>query len=141
MLVETIMKYYDKKYDLNCAECIVKAVNEVYDLNIPKETLMTMSAFGGGMTIGSVCGAATGAVAALGIMFTNERGHKSPHVREMTSNFLIKFNNKMDALDCITLKSNYYEAETRCSKIMRASAEVLEEIIEEYKNIYPINRI
>ena len=141
MLVETIMKYYDKKYDLNCAECIVKAVNEVYDLNISKETLMTMSAFGCGMTIGSVCGAATGAVAALGIMFTNERGHKSPHVREMTSNFLNKFNYKMDALDCITLKSNYYEAETRCSKIMRASAEVLEEIIEEYKNIYPINRI
>ena len=24
MLVETTMKYYDKKYDLNCAECILE---------------------------------------------------------------------------------------------------------------------
>ena len=40
MLVETTMKYYDKKYDLNCAECMLVAVNEVYDLNISKQTLM-----------------------------------------------------------------------------------------------------
>lgn len=43
MLLETIMKYYDKKYDLNCAECILVAANEEYDLNISKQTLMTMA--------------------------------------------------------------------------------------------------
>ena len=140
MLIETTMKYYDKKYDLNCAECILLATNEVYDLNLSKQTLMTMASFGGGMTIGSVCGAATGAIAALGIMFTTERGHQSPHVREMTSKFLNEFNCRMNTLDCITLKEKYYENETRCSKMMRVSAEVLENIIEEYKNIYSINR-
>ena len=104
MLLETTMKYYDNKYDLNCAECILVAVNEEYDLNISKQTLMTMSSFGGGMAIGSTCGAATGAIAALGIMFTNERGHNSPHVREMTGRFLSEFNRRMGTLDCIPLK-------------------------------------
>ena len=51
MLVETTMKYYDKKYDLNCADCMLVAVNEVYDLNISKQTLMTMASFGGVMAL------------------------------------------------------------------------------------------
>lgn len=96
MLVDLVNKYYDKKYDLNCAECMLVAANEEYDLNISKQTLMTMASFGGGMAIGSVCGAATGAISVLALMFTNDRGHKSPHVKEMTSKFLNEFNMKMN---------------------------------------------
>lgn len=140
MLLETTIKYYDKKYDLNCAECILVAANEEYDLNIYKQTLMTMASFGGGMAIGSTCGAATGAIATLGIMFTDERGHNSPHVREMTGKFLSEFNSRMETLDCIPLKEKYYDPEKRCLKMMKVSAEVLEEIINEYKQVYSINR-
>lgn len=140
MLLETTMKYYDKKYDLNCAECILVASNEEYDLNISKQTLMTMASFGGGMAIGSTCGAATGAIATLGIMFTDEKGHNSPHVREMTGKFLSEFNSRMETLDCIPLKEKYYDPEKRCLKMMKVSAEVLEEIINEYKQVYSINR-
>ena len=104
MLLETTMKYYDKKYDLNCAECILVAANEEYDLNISKQTLMTMASFGGGMAIGSTCGAATGSIATLGIMFTDDRGHNSPHVREMTGKFLSEFNK-----DLILLKKSEIE--------------------------------
>ena len=140
MLVDLVNKYYDKKYDLNCAECMLVAANEEYDLNISKQTLMTMASFGGGMAIGSVCGAATGAISVLALMFTNDRGHKSPHVKEMTSKFLNEFNMKMNSLDCISLKENYYDLENRCSKMMMVSAELLQEILNEYSSIYSINR-
>ena len=140
MLVDLVMKYYDKEYDLNCAECMLVAANEEYDLNISKQTLMTMASFGGGMAIGSTCGAATGAIATLGIMFTDDRGHNSPHVREMTGKFLSEFNSRMETLDCIPLKEKYYDPEKRCLKMMKVSAEVLEEIINEYKQVYSINR-
>ena len=140
MLVDRVIKYYDKEYDLNCAECMLVAANEEYDLNISKQTLMTMASFGGGMAIGSTCGAATGAIATLGIMFTDDRGHNSPHVREMTGKFLSEFNSRMETLDCIPLKEKYYDPEKRCLKMMKVSAEVLEEIINEYKQVYSINR-
>ena len=58
----------------------------------------------------------------------------------MTGRFLSEFNRRMGTLDCIPLKDKYFEFETRCSKMMRVSAEVLEEIVEEYKTIYSINR-
>lgn len=141
MLIERVRKYYNKEYDLNCAECMLVAANEEYDLNMSKQTLMTMASFGGGMSIGSVCGAVTGAIAVIGVMFTNERGHQSPHVREMTARLIEEFNRRMEALDCITLKQNYYKEDgQRCILMMEVATEVLQELIEEYRQVYSINR-
>ena len=102
--------------------------------------VITIVPFRSGFTIGSTCGAATGAIAALGVMFTNERGHNSPHVREMTCKFLNEFNKRMGNLDCISLKDNYFEVETRCEKIMKVSSQILEELVQEYIELYNINR-
>ena len=74
-------------------------------------------------------------------MFTTERGHQSPHVREMTNILVNEFNRRMEALDCITLKENYYKQDgKRCILMMQVATEVLEEIIDKNKEIYNINR-
>ena len=139
MLVETMKKYYDKKYDLNCAECILTAANEEYDLELPKKAVKSMAAFGGGMGIGSVCGAITGGAAVIGIMFAEDRGHASPQVKEMNIEFINKFNNKMGYMDCISLKDKHYiNMEERCIKIMEAATEALEEVISNNTEKYPI---
>lgn len=141
MLVDLVMKYYDKEYDLNCAECMLVAANDEYDLNISNQTLRMMASFGGGMAIGSVCGAITGGAAVIGLMFTTERGHKSPHVKEMTSRYINEYNRRMGTLECIPLKNKYYEqGAPRCTIMMRMAAEVLQELVEEYRKIYMINR-
>lgn len=141
MLVDRVIKYYDKEYDLNCAECMLVAANEEYDLNISKQTLMAMASFGGGMTIGSICGAITGAIATLGIMFTTERGHQSPQVKVMTSKFMNEYYKRMGTLECLPLKERYYEKDLpRCTKMMITAAEVLDEIVKEYSQYYVINR-
>ena len=141
MLVDVVMKYYDKKYDLNCAECMLVAANEEYDLNISKQTMMTMSSFGGGMAVGSVCGAVTGGAAVIGLMFTTENGHKSPQVKEITSRFINEYNRRMESLECIPLREKYYEQEVpRCTIMMRTAGEILQDLIEEYKEVYIINR-
>lgn len=141
MLVETMKKYYDKKYDLNCAECILTAANEEYDLDLPKKAIKSMAAFGGGMGIGSVCGAITGAIAALGIMFAEDRGHASPQVKEMTVELISDFNKRLGSIDCIPLKEMHYEnPENRCIKMMEVAAVSLEEIINKNKDKYEIYR-
>lgn len=139
MLKETMKKFYDKKYDLNCAECMLMAANEEYDLKLQKETIKSMSAFGGGMGVGGVCGAVTGSIAALGIMFTEERGHKSPHVKIMTGDFINKFKNSLKEIDCIPLKETYFKnTDDRCIKMMEVAADTLEQVIIEGKKKYKI---
>lgn len=141
MLMETVLKYYDKKYDLNCAECMLVAANEEYDLNIPKVAMKSMAAFGGGMGIGSVCGAATGAISVLGMMFAEDRGHASPQVKEMTVLFMNEFNKKLKSLECAPLKEMHFKSdEERCLEMMKVAAVTLDRIIADNEKQYEVYR-
>ncbi|MBE6051226.1 MAG: hypothetical protein E7214_11435 [Clostridium sp.] len=133
MLVERIKKFYDVEYDLNCAETIIYAANEEYDLNLSKDALKTMAAFGGGMAIESVCGAATGAIAVIGIMFTEISGHKSPRVKELTQEFMSEFEKALGTLECDKLKEEYREDEVRCLRMVETAGKILEDIITREK--------
>ena len=70
MLKETVKKYRAEEYDLNCAESIVYAANEEYNLNLSQQTLKVMAGFGGGMSTGDVCGIVTGSIGIIGVMST-----------------------------------------------------------------------
>ena len=133
MLLEYVKKYYNEEYNLNCAETIMYAANDAYSLNLDKNTLRTMSAFGGGMCIGDTCGAITGALAVLGIIFTKQRSHESDKIKKLTVEFFNKFSVTLGMKNCIELKNEYFNNEERCSKMLYTSAEILEQLIKEYK--------
>ncbi|MGL4772360.1 MAG: C-GCAxxG-C-C family (seleno)protein [Clostridium sp.] len=134
MLVDRARELWDKKYDLNCAECILYAANEEYKLDLSKQTLKAVAGFGGGIAIEDVCGAALGAVSAIGIMFTNERGHESPIVRELTGEFMKKFNEKLGTHKCDELKAKYRKDDIhRCIHMIEVAAETLDEVVKAAK--------
>lgn len=136
MLVDRVRKYYDAEYDLNCAECIMVAANEEYDLNMSKDAIKASAVLGGGMGIGSVCGAATGALSVIGIMFTRERGHESPHVKGLTVEFLGEFQERMNSINCYTLIPMHRTEEERCLSIVETAAVVLDDIVLKYRERY-----
>ena len=52
----------------NCAECVLEAVLEHVETDLPKQTLKLATGFGGGVGLyGDSCGAITGAVMAVGV--------------------------------------------------------------------------
>lgn len=55
MLVNKIEEYYTE-HDLNCAETILNAANDVYKLGLDKNALKMASGFGGGMGIDKEAG-------------------------------------------------------------------------------------
>ncbi|MBW6410497.1 C-GCAxxG-C-C family (seleno)protein [Clostridium weizhouense] len=129
MLKEMARKYWNEKYDLNCAECLIYAANEEYNLKLSDETLKTMSAFGGGMGIGDVCGVISGSIAVIGIMFTEISGHKSPIVRELTREFINVFKEKLGSNNCIELRKEYRRSDDGCIVMVETAADVLENVI------------
>jgi C_GCAxxG_C_C family probable redox protein len=133
LLLEYVKKYYNKEFNFNCAETIMYAANHAYSLNLDKNTLRTMSAFGGGMSIGDTCGAITGALAVIGIIFTKQKSHESDTIKKLTIEFFNKFNGALGAKNCTELKGKYFNSEERCSKMLYASAEILEQLIKEYR--------
>ena len=132
MLVEKARKYYDKKYDLNCAETIIYAANEEYSLGLSKETLKALAGFGGGLCVEHICGAITGAIAVIGIMYTDEKSHQSPIVKELTQKFMNNFKDKLQEYNCDKLKEKYKkDEEFRCLYMVESSAEILQDLIDE----------
>ena len=130
MLCETAKKYYDKKYDFNCAETIMYAANEEYNLNLDKKTLKTMGGFGGGMAVEDVCGAMTGSIAIIGILFVKEKSHESDKIKNITREFIKSFDEKLGTKNCKTLKEKYRNDDARCFKMIETAAEILDEIIK-----------
>lgn len=95
MLKNIAEKYYSPEYDLNCAETLLYAANEAYNLNLPKDALKTMAGFGGGMVIEDVCGALTGAIAALGVLYVEDKAHESEILKTLVPDLIQKFEEKL----------------------------------------------
>ena len=134
MLIDKVNKYYDKAYDLNCAEAIIYAANEEYDMKLSKETLKTMAAFGGGMAIESVCGAITGSLAVLSLLYTKDRGHESNRVKNLSKEFFQEYHNTLETNNCAELKAKYKNEELRCSRMVNVAAEILDKIVAREKD-------
>lgn len=132
MLVEKAKDYY-LNHELNCAESVLNAANDIFDLDIKKNGLRIMAAFGGGMGIESVCGAITGALAALSVMFCENKAHESPELKELCRGYFAEFEEKYHSNICSELKEKYRTEDEKCLKVIEMAAELLEKVIKEEK--------
>ncbi len=130
MLVEKAKDYY-LNHELNCAESLLNAANDIYDLDIEKNGLRIMAAFGGGMGIESVCGAITGALAALSVMFCENKAHESPELKELCRGYFAEFEEKYHSNICSQLKEKYRTEDEKCLKVIEIAAELLEKVVKE----------
>lgn len=129
MLIDKINKYYTKKYDFNCAEVLIYAASDEYNMNLKSETFKTMSSFGGGMGVESVCGAITGSLAVIGILFTKEKAHEGNRVKKLCEEFFQKFEAKLGNDNCAKLKAKYRKEDTSCRVMIETAARILDEIV------------
>ena len=117
--------------DYNCAERIVYGANRAYDLRLPEEAKHMMAGFGGGMGLGATCGTVSGAVAVISAHLVEDKAHATPGLKPATQSFLRAFEQKMGALDCPHLRSRDRTKEQGCDAVVRAAAELLDELVQE----------
>lgn len=134
MFVDYVKKYYDKSYDLNCAETIVYAANEAYNMKLSPAALKSAAGFGGGLGIEDVCGVLTGSLIVLGMLFTEKRAHESARMKTLAAEYTVRFQKSLGTMNCKQLKTDYRTDAERCSKILIDGAAILEEIIVRENN-------
>ncbi|MCB2295370.1 C-GCAxxG-C-C family protein [Clostridium algoriphilum] len=130
MLMNNINKYYTKEYDYSCAEVLIYAASDEYNMHLTSETFKAMSSFGGGMAIESVCGAITASLAVIGILFTKERAHEGDRVKKLCTELFQKFDAKLGANNCAMLKAKYKTEDIGCRVMIETAAEILDEIVK-----------
>ena len=111
------------KEGYNCAESIVKAINEEKETNIP---VSIASPFGSGMTVGSTCGAVTGALMALGSIIGRQTSKESNETRKITKEVINKVKEKYGTFECSELKKKGIS----CDEIIEYAYDILREYIK-----------
>jgi C_GCAxxG_C_C family probable redox protein len=131
---EIVKKYIDNPHcDFNCAEKIIHAANEKYNLKLSEKALMMMAPFGGGMKIQSVCGLASAALAVIGIFFTHQSEKKSPILKQVQLDFLEEFEIRFGSVECRNLRDKHYNEELKaCDQLTIDIAKLLEDTIVKY---------
>ena len=76
MLKDIAKDYYAQGY--NCAESIVHAGNDYYQLGLHDHDMRMVAGFGAGIQCGDVCGALLGGVAIVSAKYIEKKAHDQP---------------------------------------------------------------
>ena len=112
----------------NCAQSVLGALGEYTGLD-EKMALSIASGFGGGVRCGEICGAASGAVMALGIVFPFADGDDAAaraKNNKLTIAFTKRFSEHFGFIRCFDLKRNGIS----CSDLIEYAAALAEEMIQ-----------
>lgn len=125
-----------RRHEMNCAETVLKVLGEKYNLNLTKEEMKLMSAFGGGVC-GDMCGALCGALAALGKYRVFDCAHKTNNFVDSCREFVAFFQEEMGFLTCTELYDKYATEEEGCLETVLRTLEIYERyrMIEEKKRM------
>ena len=133
MLKDHLAKYYfDGNY--NCAESVLRAANDYYELGLHDRDMILVGGYGAGIQTGNTCGAILGAVSVLSMKFIEKKAHESDNIKPVTTLFLEKCHARFEnTLLCAPIKEANFAEGVRCLKTVESACDLLEETIKEYK--------
>lgn len=130
MLKEKAEAYYLQGY--NCAECIIRAANDVYQLDLDEAALRMSAGFGAGMQVGDVCGALSGSICVISSRYVETKAHDCTALRPLCQKMVIAFQKRFSSRQCAKIKPMFFSKETRCLNTVSTAAQVLEEVLQEW---------
>ena len=128
MLRDYAEKHYRAHH--NCAESLLLAANDQYALGLSDRDIQLMKAFGGGMGVGGACGALTGALAALSLIYPTTASAVEGGIRADSAKLVREFEAALTSQDCDVLQPLYRTEENRCLETVLRGADVLEKHID-----------
>lgn len=132
MLKDIYAKYYFEG-NYNCAETLIRAANEYYELGLHDRDMIMMGAYGAGIQCGNTCGAVLSAAAVLSMKYVEAKAHESEEIRPVVMKLMRKFQAKYGSTLCKDIKPQSFMPEYRCRMTIEASCDILEETIAEFE--------
>ena len=124
---EAYKLFVEDKY--HCSQAVFAVFPKYVDKDL---ALKISSCFGGGMRNGEVCGAATGALMILGVVFgysdKDDIEHKNLS-NKMAKEFMDIFKNKFNSYLCRDIIGDRFT----CGMYVKFAVETVEEMIEKYR--------
>ncbi|MBQ9032454.1 MAG: C-GCAxxG-C-C family protein [Parasporobacterium sp.] len=122
--------YFDGNY--NCAEALLHAANEYYQLGLGEREMKLVSGYGAGIQTESVCGALLAAVSVLSLKYVETKAHESEEIKPLTQELIRRFEEELaHSILCERIRPVYFQPEKRCFRTVEAACDVLEAVIRD----------
>lgn len=132
MLKDLLGKYYFEG-NYNCAETILRAGNDYYNLGLYDRDMIMVAAYGAGIQTGSTCGAVLAGASILSMKYVEAKAHESEDIRPVVNKLIKSFNNEYSSILCKDIKPQSFKPEYRCLKTIETACDLLEKVIAEYE--------
>lgn len=132
MLKDVADKYYFAQ-NYNCAETILHAANEYYDLGLHERDMILVAGFGAGMQTGNTCGAILSAISILSMKYVEAKAHESADIHDVALMLTRKFQAKYGSTLCKDIKPQSFSPEVRCLNTVNTACDIIEEVLAEYQ--------
>lgn len=129
MEIEKIRKLYLEE-GYNCAEATLLAMAEEKGMDLNREEIKMLGAFGGGLGCGEACGALCASIAIIGRLMIDEKAHETEGLKKRCSEYVENFRNKMGSINCRDLKPVNTVEGQRCLKTVLKNYELLCEAVD-----------
>lgn len=123
--------YFEGNY--NCAETIIHAGNDYYNLGLHDNDMKMMGVFGAGIQTGNTCGAILAAASILSMKYVEAKAHESTDIKPVTQILMRKVREKYGSHLCKDIKAQSFKPEYRCKMTVYTICDILEETIAEYE--------
>ena len=121
--------YFDKNY--NCAETILRAGNDYYNLGLHDRDMILVGAYGAGIQTGNTCGAVLAGASILSMKYIEAKAHESEDIRSVVGKLMRAFNEQYGSTLCKDIKPQSFKPEYRCLKTIEVACDIIEKVIEE----------
>ncbi len=138
MLKDNYKKYYFEG-NYNCAEAIIRAGNDYYDLGLHDRDMILLGGFGAGIQTGNTCGAVLAGVSILSMKYIEAKAHESTDIKPVTRMLIQRFNGRYGSVLCKDIKPQSFKPEIRCQNTIETACDIIEEVIEEYESKRALN--
>jgi|GEM_PF-414219 len=109
---------------INCCEYMLMGANAYFDLNLSPQLMKIGRGFGGGMKVESSCGAITGGVMVLSLLYEAREDFD-----DLVGCFIRDFRSRYKTIECGPLKDQYRDEVTGCQEVILMAADVLDTLI------------
>ena len=133
-MLKDIAKTYYFNQNYNCAECIIHAANDYYDLGLHDHDMRMVACQGAGFQCGEMCGALNAAGCVLSCLFVKERAHEGALITQTNGMMVKLFQEELKGLYCRDLRRMYFKQAQRCLFTVNIACDCLEKVIDKYKD-------
>jgi C_GCAxxG_C_C family probable redox protein len=122
-----------------CSEAVLKSITGVYDKAFDPDLVRAGSGFGGGFGSShkEACGALTGGIIALGLLYGRTKPTQDPSfLKELVNTYRDRFEREFGSTNCGGLLESLGEQDdnfNKCGELTTRAAGILAEIIEDCK--------